>query len=150
KTIMNDKTGINKASTPTDLTGHVALVTGSGRGIGRAIAQGLAAAGVSVALLARSADQLDETVGLITAVGGRACAYPADVTQRDAVRRAIAAIERDLGPLDLLVNNAGVSGPPGPAWGADPTEWRHCLEVNLLGPFNCCRLVLPGMVARRR
>jgi NAD(P)-dependent dehydrogenase (short-subunit alcohol dehydrogenase family) len=48
------------------------------------------------------------------------------------------------------VNNAAISGPPGPAWGADPTEWWHCIEVNLLGPFNCCRLVLPGMVARRR
>lgn len=138
------------ASVPIDMTGQVALVTGSGRGIGRAIAHGLAAAGASVALLARSEDQLDESLGLINALGGRACAYPADVTNRDAIRRTIAAIERDLGPVDLLVNNAGIGGPPGPAWGADPTEWWHCLEVNLLGPFNCCRLVLPGMVARRR
>lgn len=143
---MNHKTETSTSA----LTGQVALVTGSGRGIGRVIAQGLAAAGARVALLARSADELDETEGLIAAVGGRARAYPADVTNRDAVRRSIAAIERDLGPVDLLVNNAGISGPAVPAWGADPSEWWRCLEVNLLGPFNCCRLVLPGMVARRR
>jgi NAD(P)-dependent dehydrogenase (short-subunit alcohol dehydrogenase family) len=133
-----------------DLTDQVALVTGAGRGIGRAIAEGLAAAGAAVALVARSADQLAETAARIADFGGRSRACPADVTDRDAVGRVVAGVERDLGPVDLLVNNAGVAGPVGPTWEADLCEWWRCLEGNLLGPLVCCRLVLPGMVARRR
>jgi NAD(P)-dependent dehydrogenase (short-subunit alcohol dehydrogenase family) len=132
------------------LTGQVALVTGGGRGIGRAIAHALAAAGAAVAVVARSADQLAETVASIVASGSRARAFPADVTDRAAVTEVVCAVERDLGPVDLLVNNAGLGGPAGPTWEADPDEWWRCVEVNLRGPLLCCRLVVPGMVARRR
>jgi NAD(P)-dependent dehydrogenase (short-subunit alcohol dehydrogenase family) len=133
-----------------DLSGRVALVTGGGRGIGRAIAAALARAGASMAVLARSAAQLDEVVSDITRAGGRAFACPADVTDRTAVESAVAAVGQTLGPIDLLVNNAGVGGPVGPLAEADPEEWWRCLEVNLRGPLLCSRAVLPGMLARRQ
>jgi NAD(P)-dependent dehydrogenase (short-subunit alcohol dehydrogenase family) len=133
-----------------DLTGQVALVTGGGRGIGRAVAASLAQAGAAVGVVARSAEQLAETVAGIAAVGGRALAYPADVTDRAAAEAAVAEVERRLGSIDLLVNNAGVGGPVGPLADCDPEEWWRCVTVNLRGPLLCSRAVLPGMLARRR
>lgn len=135
---------------PADLAGQVALVTGGGRGIGRAIAQTLAAAGMSVAVLARSADQVAETVALIEGAQGRAKGYTADVTDLAAVEAVVKDIEATLGPVDLLVNNAAVLGVAGPSWEVDPDEWWRCQEINVRGPFLCARAVLPGMVARRR
>jgi NAD(P)-dependent dehydrogenase (short-subunit alcohol dehydrogenase family) len=125
----------------TVLRGQVALVTGAGRGIGRVFARALAD---------RSPDQVAETVALITAAGGRALAVPVDVTERAAVDAAVAAVERALGPVDLLVNNAGVWGPVAPVWEADADAWWRAMEVNLRGSFLCSRAVLAGMVARRR
>jgi NAD(P)-dependent dehydrogenase (short-subunit alcohol dehydrogenase family) len=133
-----------------DLGGQVAIVTGAGRGIGRAVAQELAKTGAAVAVLARSEDQLTETVALIEGEGGRALALPVDVTDQQAVARAVAETERQLGPVDLLVNNAGHGGQVGPVWEVEPDEWWRCVEVNLRGPFLCARAVLPGMIARRR
>ena len=133
-----------------DLGEQVTLVTGGGRGIGRAIAQALATAGAAVAVMARTADEVAETAALIDATGGRAVAVTADVTDRQAVERAVATIERQLGPVDVLVNNAGVGGPIGPLWGVDPEEWWRTIEINLRGVFLCSRTVLPGMVARQR
>jgi NAD(P)-dependent dehydrogenase (short-subunit alcohol dehydrogenase family)/uncharacterized protein YndB with AHSA1/START domain len=132
------------------LHGQVAVVTGGGRGIGRAIALALATAGTSTAVLARSQSELDETVQLIEHAGGRAQAFATGVTDVMAVRRAIAEIERSLGPVDLLVNNAATAGPIGPFWETDTDRWWQALEVNLRGPLHCSRAVLPGMVARRQ
>lgn len=132
------------------LQGQVALVTGGGRGIGRAIAEALAAAGAIVAVLARSPDELHETVRLITAAGGRAVAFPADVTDSKAVQSAIEKIAKSLGPIDLLVNNAGTPKPFGPFWQTDVNEWWKGMEVNVLGSLLCARFVLPDMIARRR
>jgi NAD(P)-dependent dehydrogenase (short-subunit alcohol dehydrogenase family) len=125
-------------------------VTGGGRGIGRAIAVALAQGGAAVAVLTRSSQQLAETVQGIAAAGGKALAYTADVTDRTAVEAAVAGVSRELGPNDLLVNNAGVGGPIGPLADADPEAWWRCVEVNLRGPLICSRAVLPGMLARRR
>lgn len=124
----------------------VALVTGGGRGIGRGIALDLAANGWRVAITARSADQLAETARL---AGNGILAIPGDVADRAAVDRIVAGTEATLGPIDLLVNNAGAGGPFGSFWKTDPGEWWRCQEVNLRGPMLCCRAVLPGMVARR-
>jgi NAD(P)-dependent dehydrogenase (short-subunit alcohol dehydrogenase family) len=124
-----------------------ALVTGGGRGIGQGIALGLAKAGMRVAVTARSADQLAETVNL---AGGNTIAVPADVADPAAVRSMVREVTERLGPVDLLVNNAGTGGPLGPLWENDPEAWWRCLEVNLRGPYLCCREVLPGMIARRR
>jgi NAD(P)-dependent dehydrogenase (short-subunit alcohol dehydrogenase family) len=132
------------------LTGQVALVTGGGRGLGRAFAQTLAAAGASVALMARSAGQLAEAVSLIGQASGMARAFRADVADADQVRAAFAEVEQTLGPVDLLVNNAGKIQPLGPIWECDPAEWWSAMEINMRGPLLCCRAALPGMVARRR
>ena len=133
----------------TNLTGQVAVVTGGGRGIGRAIASALASAGASLALVARSEDQLGEAVDGIRASGGRAIAVSADVSDPHAVERMAGEVERALGGVDLLVNNAGDAGPIGPVAEIDPEHWWRCQEVNLRGPLLCSRAFLPGMIVRR-
>jgi NAD(P)-dependent dehydrogenase (short-subunit alcohol dehydrogenase family) len=133
-----------------DLSGQVAVVTGGGRGLGCAFATALASAGAAVAILARSADQLAAAAEAIEATGGCVLAIPADVTDARAVAAAQEEIERRLGPVDLLVNNAGVARPVGPLWEADPEEWWRNVEINLRGPLLTCRTFLPGMIARRR
>jgi NAD(P)-dependent dehydrogenase (short-subunit alcohol dehydrogenase family) len=133
-----------------DLSGQVAIVTGGGRGIGKAIALGLAKAGAAVAVAARSEDQLAETVRQITKLGLRAISVAADVSDPGAVERMVHEVEKSLGSVDLLVNNAGLPGPIGPTWETDPDAWWRCLEVNLRGPMLCSRAVLPGMIARKQ
>ena len=132
-----------------DLGGQVAIVTGGGRGIGRAMALGLARAGAAVAVVARSTDQLTRTVSLVQEAGGCAIAITADVTDQLATEQMARQVEEQLGPINLLVNNAGAPAPIGPLWEADPVEWWRCVDVNLHGPFLCSRAVLPGMVSRR-
>ena len=132
-----------------DLRGTVVLVTGGGRGLGRVMARALAAAGASVGLVARSAGQLDETVRLVEDSGGVAAAVPADVSDERSMADAIGLLRERLGPVDVLVNNAGVGGPIGRVWEVDAHEWWRTIEINLKGVFNCTRLVLPDMVARR-
>jgi NAD(P)-dependent dehydrogenase (short-subunit alcohol dehydrogenase family) len=132
------------------LSGQVAIVTGGGRGLGRAIAQSLALAGVAVALVARSADQLAETAGRIVRAGGHALTYPADVTDQRAVEQMAARVAHDLGPVTLLVNNAGIIQALGPSWEVPAEDWWRTLEVNLRGPFLCTSAVLPAMIHRRQ
>jgi NAD(P)-dependent dehydrogenase (short-subunit alcohol dehydrogenase family) len=127
---------------PSELDG-VALVTGGGRGIGARIARELGAAGMRVAVSARSADQVE---AVAQEIGGLAVA--ADVSRREDVERLVAEVERELGPVDLLVANAGIS--QASAWDADPGDWWRVFEVNVLGAFLCCRTVIPGMLERSR
>jgi NAD(P)-dependent dehydrogenase (short-subunit alcohol dehydrogenase family) len=133
-----------------DLRGRVALVTGGGRGLGRAFAQALAAAGASVAIAARSLDELAETVRLVRDAGGHAAAFPLDVSDESAVERCVDEVQHELGPIDLLVNNAGVLCPPGKEWEVDAAAWWRTFEINVRGPYLCARAVLPGMIARGR
>ncbi len=130
------------------LDGQVALVTGAGRGIGRAIALALSDAGAAVAVCARSKDDVTRVAGEVAARGGHALALRCDVTGRQEVEGMAAAVEDALGPVDLLVNNAGQFGPVGPLAATDPDQWWQALEVNLRGPLYCTRAVLPGMLAR--
>jgi NAD(P)-dependent dehydrogenase (short-subunit alcohol dehydrogenase family) len=126
----------------------VAIVTGAGRGLGRAFAIALAA-DHAVAVVARSAGELDETVALVARSGGRAEAFVADVTDAQSVGRAFGEVERTLGPVDLLVNNAGVLGPLGPFVDSPVEDWWRTMDVNLRGQLLCAHQVLPGMIARR-
>jgi 3-oxoacyl-[acyl-carrier protein] reductase len=127
----------------------VALVTGAGRGIGRAIAVGLGRAGVSVALLGRSPDALEEVAAEIASYGVGASWAGADVRDYVQVSHAVERLESALGEIDLLVNNAGVIEPVEvPVWEAGPETWWHVVETDLRGPFHCVRAVVPGMVGR--
>jgi NAD(P)-dependent dehydrogenase (short-subunit alcohol dehydrogenase family) len=127
----------------------VALITGAGRGLGRAFAQALAQQGVKVAVTGRTEAELQATVQAITQSGGRAIALPGDVTDRQAVEHTVARAEAELGPIDLLINNAGRLHALGVVADVDADDWWREVEVNLRGPLLCIKAVLPGMIARR-
>jgi 3-oxoacyl-[acyl-carrier protein] reductase len=128
---------------------RTALVTGPNRGLGRAIALGLAESGVAVGLLGRSEPALRAVAKEITAAGGRAAVATADVRDFEAVTDAVAVIEDELGGVDLLVNSAGVIDPVEvPVWEADPDDWWDVVDIDLRGPFHLVRTVVPGMVER--
>ena len=124
------------------------MITGGGRGLGRAFALGLAATGMSVAVVSRTDEQLAETVRQIETAGGKASAFRSDVSNPRDVAETVRAVERTFGQIDLLINCAGVGGPVGPTWRVDTDDWWSCLEVNVRGTFLCCHAVLPGMLAR--
>jgi len=132
------------------LAAQVAIVTGGSRGLGRVFAHTLAAAGASVALVARSESELDQAASEIIASGGQAISFAADVTDHEAAIRIVDRVEKQLGPVNLLVNNAGVATALGPISETDPGDWWRCFEVNLLGPYLYTRAVLPGMMALGR
>jgi NAD(P)-dependent dehydrogenase (short-subunit alcohol dehydrogenase family) len=132
-----------------DLDGTVILVTGAGRGIGRRLAVRLAGHGAALALVARSPDELAETRELIADLGGIAASAVADVTDPGALAGAFGALRSRLGPVDVLVNNAGILGPIGPLWEVDSAAWWTTLDVNLRGTVLATQLVLPHMIARR-
>ncbi|MCF4123275.1 SDR family oxidoreductase [Antribacter sp. KLBMP9083] len=127
---------------------RTALVTGASRGIGRAVALGLARAGLDVALLARDEARLAEVADEIRALGRAAVVLTADVTSPQEVSAAVGRAEAELGSIDLLVNNAGRVEAEGPLWEADPDEWWGVIETNVRGPFLLSRAVVPGMIAR--
>ncbi|HZI66493.1 MAG TPA: SDR family NAD(P)-dependent oxidoreductase [Thermoanaerobaculia bacterium] len=125
------------------------LVTGASRGIGRSIALRFAEEGARVGLVARSESELLATANLVEQAGARAIAIPTDIRDRDGAAAAAARVEAELGPIDVLVNNAGVF-----LWRPflklSPEEWDLVVSTNLTGAANFCRAVLPGMVKRRR
>jgi NAD(P)-dependent dehydrogenase (short-subunit alcohol dehydrogenase family) len=131
------------------LKGQVAIVTGGGRGFGRAIAKWYAAEGAKVLVTARSQNQLDETVEQIHTMSGEAIAVAGDVANREEVSRVVSKAEERFGQVTLLVNSAGVSGPFGPIWFIDPDAWWDTQVVHVRGMLLYSRAVLPGMVKRR-
>ncbi len=131
--------------------GRVAIVTGAGRGIGQGIATLLAERGARIGVL-----DVDAALARSTAssIGAAAIGIGCDVAELASVDAACAAIERAFGPVDLLVNNAGISpkhgGRRADVQDMDPAEWRRVMAVNLDGAFNCVHRLAPGMIARRR
>jgi 3-oxoacyl-[acyl-carrier protein] reductase len=128
----------------TFLSGKVAVVTGGSRGIGRGIADALAAEGATVALTARV---LADAERVASEVGHGARGYPCDVRAFESVERLFAAVKRDLGGCDILVNNAGI-GIFGPVAEMEPDDWRTMIETNLNGPFYCSHQAIPQMKQR--
>ncbi len=131
------------------LAGKVALVTGAGRGIGAAIARAFAAEGAAVVLAELDAETAQACAHEIAAqqAAAQVLAVQTDVTQAGSVRAAVDAAERTFGPVDVLVNNAGINVFADPLAMTDD-DWRRCFAVDLDGVWNGCRAVLPGMVER--
>lgn len=126
----------------------VALVTGGGRGIGRAISLSLAKEGASVAIMAKTGSQLDETMAQIRNSGGDALALPGDITDELAVKGLIKEVIQRYGRIDILVNNAGITKMM-PVLNTPPDEWKKIVEVNLFGTYNLCYAVIPHMIKQK-
>ncbi len=135
---------------PGELAGQVAIVTGAGRGFGEQIARRLAREGAAVGLVSRSRAELEKVAESIRADGGKAAVATADVTDRAGVEAAVKAIEAALGPVSLLVNNAGLDRPFGPIGHVDPDEWWATHSIHVRGPLLFMSAVLPGMRERGR
>ncbi len=131
------------------LAGQVALVTGAGRGIGRAVAAAFAREGALVVLAARSTRELASLQRDIEAAGGRALAVPTDVRQEPAVAALVSRALAENGRIDCLVTAAGLAA-FGPVADAKTEDWDQLMAVNLRGAFLCCRAVLPAMTAQGR
>jgi NAD(P)-dependent dehydrogenase (short-subunit alcohol dehydrogenase family) len=127
--------------------GRVALVTGGGRGIGRAIALGLARVGLAVAVGARTRGEIDAVAAEIRGAGGVAVAVGLDVTDAASVTAGLASVEAELGAIDVLVNNAGIAE-SAPFARTDAAMWERHLRVNATGPYLLTRAILPGMLQR--
>jgi NAD(P)-dependent dehydrogenase (short-subunit alcohol dehydrogenase family) len=131
------------------LTGRVAVVTGGGRGIGRAVALAFALEGAAVAITARSNQELDSVAEEVHTLGGICLALRADVGRQDDVDSFFATVQRELGQVDILVNNAGALGPIEHFEQADMDAWQDIFEVNVIGVARCIRAVLATMIERR-
>jgi NAD(P)-dependent dehydrogenase (short-subunit alcohol dehydrogenase family) len=133
---------------PNELAGQVAVVTGGGHGFGRTISEYLAAEGAAVAITARTAGPLEETVAAIEAAGGRALAIPGDVSKREDVERVKRETEAAFGPVTTVVHNAGVPWPFGPIWEVDPDTWWEAQGIHVRGAFLYMNTFVPDMIER--
>jgi NAD(P)-dependent dehydrogenase (short-subunit alcohol dehydrogenase family) len=139
---------MGKGNTMTELEGRVALVTGGGRGIGKAAALELARRGADVTVAARNQSEVDAVAAEIEQLGRRAYALAADLGARDAAPSLLEHITQALGPIDILINNAGMAGPFGAAWEIEPDQWEQALQLNLAVPFRLAHAALPHMIER--
>ena len=132
------------------LENRVALITGAGRGIGRAIAGAFAAEGAKLALAARTRAELDETARMVENAGAETLVVLADVTDESDVKAMVEQTLARFQTIDILVNSAGIAGPVGPVQANDVSEWVRTVQVNLIGSFLCCHAVLPVMLGQDR
>lgn len=129
------------------LAGKNALVTGAGKGIGRAVAIALAKEGVNIGLLARTESQLKDVAAEVEALGVKTSVAAADVADMAAVNKAVSRVIQELGTVDILINNAGTAS-FGKFLELDPADWEKNVKVNLFGVYYVTRAVLPGMIER--
>ncbi len=132
-----------------ELKGKVAIVTGAGRGIGRAISKVMAREGAAITLAARSLDQLQATASEIQGAGGRCAVVQTDVTSEDSVNQMVKETLDEFGTVDILVNNSGIAGPTALCEETTVEDWNATFAVNVIGPFLCAKAVLPTMKAKR-
>lgn len=130
----------------TSLKGRTGLVTGAGRGLGRAVALGLAQAGVNLALVARSRDELSETAAQVKKLGAEALIIPADLGDPNQVAGITERTASELGTVGILINNAAVVAPLGPAVQAEPADWTAAIQINVMAPALLTLALLPGMI----
>lgn len=128
-----------------NLTGKTALITGAGRGIGRATAIAFAKEGINVGLLGRTAENLEKVAGELAEYGVNVTLATADVANNDSVISAVEQIKSELGAIDILINNAGV-GKFGKFLELSPEEFKNMIDINLMGTYYVTRAVLPGMI----
>jgi 3-hydroxybutyrate dehydrogenase len=145
---MESSNARNSGNAPSS---RIALVTGGGRGIGRAIAVALAREGARVAVTARTDAELQEVVATIQGKGGEALAVTADLSERSACQRVVKAVQEQWGPIEILVNNAGIgsSANPRPVVDFDDDFWELTLRLNLTAPYLLSKAVLPAMLKAR-
>jgi 3-oxoacyl-[acyl-carrier protein] reductase len=130
------------------LNGKTALITGAGRGIGRATAIALAKEGINLGLIGLNMSNLEKVAAELAQFDVKVSAATADVTDLESVTHAVEHIKSDLGPIDILINNAGIAKFGG-FLDLTPEEWEKIIQVNLMGVYNVTRVVLPGMIDRK-
>ncbi|MGH2481075.1 MAG: SDR family NAD(P)-dependent oxidoreductase, partial [Ktedonobacteraceae bacterium] len=126
------------------LQDKVAVITGAGRGIGRAIAQAYAREGAHLVLAARDVAALEETRALVAEHQREVLVQELDLREEESVRAMAEQALVHFGHVDILVNNSGIAGPTAPLWKIAPHEWRETLDVDLIGPYLCCHALLPS------
>ena len=131
------------------LQDKVAVITGGGRGLGRAIAQAYAREGAHLVLAARDMAALEETRALVSEFRRNVLVIEFDLRQEESVQALAEQALAHFGRVDILVNNSGIGGPTAPLWEVSPEQWQETLAVDLSGPYLCCRAFLPSMLARR-
>lgn len=129
------------------LAGKVAFITGAGRGIGKAAAIALAKEGVHIGLIARTESALQEVATEIQALGVKVGFAAANIASMDEVNQAVAVLTEQVGPADILINNAGI-GTFGKLIDMDPTEWKEMIDINLMGTYYVTRAVLPQLIEK--
>jgi len=130
-----------------DVSGKVALVTGGSRGIGEMIAEGFVTHGVKTYISARKAESCDATAERLSGIG-ECISIPADLSTMEGIDHLVDEIKGREKKLDILVNNAGIAGPNATTWEYPVEAWHEVMNVNLHGPYNCCRAVVPSMIAQ--